>query len=341
MSEGIFMSRIKVKALSVIAAVAMAIPFAGCTGEQEFRLETSGTGRASLTETSASETYVRQEFDNARYPYFAMLTETEKSAYSQIYEELSEGRSEIECRVNINSDQLKTAIDSMLNDHPELFWLDNNYGYTYDPVTGSVKEITFSFLDFADTPEKLERARADFNNSANAIMAEALTKATPAERELYIHDFICENTTFDSTAPYNQSAYSVLVLHRSVCAGYARAFQHLMMKVGLTCYYVTGRAEGIDGTPVEGSNDDGSHSWNMVLLDGNYYNVDCLWDDTASETYGEPIYPFFNITDEALVHHVRIDMAVGLPVCTASDCKYSNLFGPTIEAGDISFTDAG
>ena len=150
----------------------------------------------------------------------------------------------------------------MLNDHPEIFWIDNNYSYSYNPEDGSIKEITFTFYDFADTPEKFQAAKAEFDAAASSIIAGANAYSTIVERELYIHDYICENTVYDETAPYNQSAYSALVLHRSVCAGYARSFQYLMQKSGSylllryrkdrrskdRCRSTAGKAEHIPGT---------------------------------------------------------------------------------------------
>ena len=228
----------------------------------------------------------------------------------------------------------------MLNDHPELFWLDNKYSYTYDPDDGSIKEITFDFYDFADTPEKLRKAKIDMEEKADSVISEARHKGSMVERELFIHDYICQNTTYDEAAPYNQSAYSCLILNKSVCAGYARAFQYLMSRAGFVCYYVAGKTEGISGQVIGGSEDGGSHSWNMVLIEGSYYNVDCLWDDTASDTYGSAIYPFFNLTDEAFVYHARIGMSMGLPKCYDTKYKYSNYFGQTVEAESIVFVDA-
>ena len=111
-----------------------------------------------------------------------------------------------------------------------------------------------------------------------------------------------------------------------------------MQKAGYTCYYVTGKTKDLGNRALEGS-EDGGHSWNIVLLSGEYYNVDCLWDDTASESYGSPIYPFFNIPDSEMVNHIRVQMAVRLPSCTATECRYSKQFGPTIEADSIVFAD--
>lgn len=321
--------------VSLLLAISFAISLTACMGGADYFLEST-----TAKETAATTAYKRSFFDTATNPYFSCLTENEKNVYSFIYEELVKGNSKLKCKITLSADELSKAIDSVLNDHPELFWLDNKYAYTYDPTDGSVKEINFNCYDFADTPAKLQTARAEFEKAANSVINGALFKATMVERELYIHDYICQNTVYDESAPYNQSAYSALVLHKSVCAGYARCFQYLAKKAGIICFYVTGRTEGLKGQVVNGNSEGGSHSWNMVLLDGEYYNVDCLWDDTASETYGSMIYPFFNLTDEAFVYHARIDMAKQFPKCSGTKYKYSNHFGQTVEAENIIFTDA-
>lgn len=324
------------KPVLFVAAVMAAAALSGCLGITDFSLEPT-TSSVALRETSTPSTsvYVRSNFDLVKNPYFSMLSESEMNAYSLIYEELSKGNQTIECPFKLNSDQLSKAMDSVLNDHPELFWIDNNYGYSYDPVDGSVKEIKVKFFDFADTPEKFQTAKAEFEATVSSIIAESANYDTLVERELFIHDYICENTEYDETAPYHQSAYSALVLHRSVCAGYARSFQYLMQRLGVTCYYVTGSTE----KAVAGSGADGAHSWNIVAINGEYYNVDCLWDDTASDTYGSAIYPFFNVTDDEMVNHTRINMATALPSCNGTEYRYSNQFGPTIEADSIIFAE--
>ena len=328
------------KLISLIMAAALCFSLAGCMGDSDFSFSATDPSGSGESPAAPAASYVRKDYDAGKYPYFAMLNENEKNAYSLICENLTMGNKEFECVVSIKADQLTTVIDSVLNDHPELFWVDNTYGYSYEPATGDIKDITFDFFDFADTPKKLASAKTAFNSAADLIVAQAMTNQRAVERELYIHDYICQNTDYDTEAPYNQSAYSVIVLHESVCAGYAKAFQYLAQRCGLTCYYVTGRTDGLGGRLVSGSNEDGSHSWCMMKIDADYYNVDCLWDDTASDSYGSQIYPFFNLTDELFIYHARINMAVSLPKCTATEFKYSNQFGPTVEASSITFSDA-
>ena len=63
----------------------------------------------------------------------------------------------------------------------------------------------------------------------------------------------------------DQSAYSALVQGRSVCAGYARAFQYICQRLGIPAYYCAG-SSGED------------HAWNIVKLGDGFYNVDRKYD---------------------------------------------------------------
>ena len=285
---------------------------------------------------AADGTVVVSDFNADQYPYYAVLSSKEKEVYSLLYEGLSQGSKKIDCqKANANEEQLTKAIDAVLNDHAELFWIDNQYEFTYDSDGGIIEDVTFDFFDFASTSDKLNDAKAAFEKAADDILAGIGSQQSAVEYERAIHDYICKNTAYDESAPYNQSAYSVIVLHRSVCAGYSKAFQYLMNKAGITCYY-------IPGTTTDSSigGEDGAHAWNIIYLDGEYYNVDVLWDDSASETMEEDVYPFFNLTDSAFLYHTRDNQAQSLPKCTGTKYKYSNCFGKTVEVEELEFEDA-
>lgn len=328
-----------VKFVSVLLMAAVVLSLCACDEFEDFGLgydnDYDYDSGSDDPEKTSGETYTRSNFDAESNPYFSVLNAKEKDIYSQLYEELSQGKQSFKCKVEVNADHLTKAIDAVLNDHPELFWIDNQYEYTYDSETGNIDDVSFDFYDFANTPDKLQSAKVAFEKAADEILDSARSQPFLVERERAIHDYICKNTTYDESAPYNQSAYSVIVLHRSVCAGYSRAFQYLMKKAGMTCYYVTGKT-----TDSSIGGEDGAHSWNIVFLDGEYYNIDVLWDDTASETYGSSIYPFFNLTDSANIYHARTDLALNLPKCTGTKYKYSNYFEKTVEAEDLVFEDA-
>lgn len=96
-----------------------------------------------------------------------------------------------------------------------------------------------------------------------------------------VHDFICNNANYDfSMTPsmtgrgyeYN-SAYDCLATKKAVCSGYALLFQKFMEQLGIPAYYI--------------AND--SHAWNIVYVDGAWYQMDCTWDGQNQET----IYNYF------------------------------------------------
>lgn len=61
----------------------------------------------------------------------------------------------------------------------------------------------------------------------------------------------------------------------AVCAGYSRAFQHLLHMAGIPCGYISGYAY----VDTEEKPDDSNHAWNCVKVGGKWYEVDTTWDD--------------------------------------------------------------
>ncbi len=231
-------------------------------------------------------------FDEEFYPYYAMLEENMQKLYCQIYANALECTDTFAPVVPVSAQRLKTVFEAVYNDHPELFWLQTGYACKYVPG-GSCVEIT---LKYNDTANDLLTAQEEFDAAAERILAGA--EGSESEKERYVHDALMLAAEYDLSAEQNQSAYSALVGGRSVCAGYARAFQYLMQELGIPCYYCTGYA-GED------------HAWNIVKLKGSYYNVDVTWDDTDI-----PTYDYFNKSDRAFGGtHVRTGLSVYLPAC--------------------------
>lgn len=235
-------------------------------------------------------------FDAEFYPYYAMLNSDMQQLYCQIYANAQSLTETFGPVVPVNIGQLKTVYEAVYNDHPELFWLEGGYSCKY-LQNGNCVEIT---LKYNNTAANLETAKQDFRLYAQRILSGATVLGTNAEKEQYAHDGLMLAVDYDLKAPMNQSAYSALVQGKSVCAGYARAYQYLLQQLGIPCYYCTGYA-GQD------------HAWNIVKIDGVYYNVDVTWDDTDPSTYD-----YYNKSDNALSPtHMRTGLSVYLPACVA------------------------
>ena len=89
---------------------------------------------------------------------------------------------------------------------------------------------------------------------------------TDFEKALWIHDWLTMNARYDNTYS-NYGADGVLLRGTGVCDSYAGAYMHLLAYLGVSCKHVSGVGNG------------GSHAWNAVQLNGDWYWVDVTWDD--------------------------------------------------------------
>ena len=232
-------------------------------------------------------------FDPVFYPYYYMLDEKGQHVYRQIYANANAMNEAFIPIEELTVPEIKNAVMAVYNDHPELFWLNTTFTCKYDR-NRICAELA---LDFNMTEEELAEASPDFYNTTNRILTEVQNLGT-YEKERRVHDMLIRQIDYDKSADMNQSAYSALVEGKSVCAGYSRAYQYLMQRLGIPCYYCTGYA-GQD------------HAWNIVALDDGYYNVDLTWDDTPGYEYD-----YFNKTDEDYAStHIRQDLSINLPQC--------------------------
>ena len=317
---------------AILLTAVLAFSMSGCFFRTVPKATLRQTGKGYEGKSAYTGTSV---FDPVYYPYYSMLSQSGKDAYAMIYDGLSDGQTNIKLSGGLSAKDVTDAFNMVLLDHPELFWVRTDFNYSYLEITGAVTSASFNFYDFASTPERLAKAKQDFDKVADAIIAAARGYRTAAEKELFIHDEINRLADFNSNAKYSQSAYSVFVTHSSVCAGYARAFQYLMQKSGIPCYYCAGTADG-DAVSATGGTET-SHSWNIVRTGVSYSNVDCMWDDSVSSAYGKKQYPFFNLSDKAFKYHTRTGMSVGLPACNDDTQSYKAKFGDTVEAKDLIF----
>ncbi|MGL5259631.1 MAG: transglutaminase domain-containing protein [Lachnospiraceae bacterium] len=243
-------------------------------------------------------------FDTEMYPYYGMLSEAGQTLYKQIYSNANILKKTFNPIVDVDKDHVKNVFMAVFNDHPELFWLYTSYSSKYSKP-GICIEITLTYYDFGSV---FESEKTKFNQVINTIVDGAKTKSTDFEKEQYVHDALINRITYNLQAPLNQSAYSAIVNGSTVCAGYARAFQLIMQKLEIPTYYCTGYAGE-------------RHAWNIVKLEGEYYNVDLTWDDSDPFTYD-----YFNRTDQDFIDtHTRQDLSVNLP--EAKGTKYRNLVG--------------
>ena len=138
------------------------------------------------------------------------------------------------------------------------------------------------------------------------------------DKVLKIHDFIVKENYYnrgDSKAMSGgHSIYhpaSILYGNGGVCNAYATLFDKLATKAGLDVRYATGTSKKTGE----------AHIWNMVKVDGSWFNVDTTWDDPTisfNEGFVENledfvIYDYFMKSDEEIEGSRIIDQYPSRP----------------------------
>ena len=89
---------------------------------------------------------------------------------------------------------------------------------------------------------------------------------TDLEKVFYVHEWLVQNIAYDREHLSDDVQDDGALLEgTAVCDGYAKTYALTLRKLGITGVLVTSKDIG--------------HAWNMVELDGNWYQVDCTWDD--------------------------------------------------------------
>ena len=175
---------------------------------------------------------------NDFYFYRNLLSGTYKQAYDQIYAALHNGVQTINMSVSVKSADIANIVYSVYYDHPELFWVDSSLTY-YMNGSGIVTSLT---VNFNGTANELQNAQYYFEKTIAPLINLAASLPEDVEKVKLVHDYLTNTIQYVSGSQYNQSAYSAIVNGKTVCAGYAHAFQYCMQRLGIPAAYIVGYA---------------------------------------------------------------------------------------------------
>lgn len=230
--------------------------------------------------------------------YYNQMTETQRTLYDSLYnmcmgyltgtEDIDgaplggQGNGEFTEGIQYEGLTSTEAIDVtqiFVNSNPQFYFLaGQNYVREYflgNDTSGVIYIDVYS--EFIDGDIR-EQYTMEFQTIIDDWLLQINKGQTPEEKERKAYDLVLGNSEYDETATFNQSCYSILKNGKSVCAGYAEAFELLCNGAGIETIIVTST----------------SHEWCQVRLNGNWYAVDPTWGDTAkTENY-------YNVSDESV-----------------------------------------
>ena len=106
-----------------------------------------------------------------------------------------------------------------------------------------------------------------------------------------VYDYICANVSYDydnlndSEYLLKYTAYAAMINKTAVCQGYSALMYRMLQQKNIDCRLIPGS----------------NHAWNIVAIDGVYYNVDSTWDAGRDPKN----YAYFLCGDSDFAEHTR------------------------------------
>jgi hypothetical protein len=256
--------------------------------------------------------------------FYKNLSEIEKRGYDRIKKAATDFEDYIVFDDPLTNHQITKLFNLVYTQENGIFWLseiasasekNNSLKLTFRYNSGDTKAMQKKLDD------RLREAVKDAPENDYAKIK-------------YIHDTIVKNCDFDETAKNANSAYGALIDGKAQCEGYAFAFGLMAKKLGFECVTVTGTSDkGV------------THAWNKVFAEGNWYNVDCTWDDPII-TFDNPAYIryfYMCVPDrDILASHIEDTEYVTSPAAISNAYNYftkEKLLFSTSAAAEVAIYD--
>ena len=144
---------------------------------------------------------------------------------------------------------------------------------------GLIKTVQLQYWYADNYFERLQKIQS----SVYKILISIDPQMTDVEKVLYVHDYIVNNTVFNSSKTQYHYPASVLVEGIGVCDSYTEAFNYIIGLLGIESSYAVSKSQ--------------NHKWIYIKLDGEWYHIDACWDDVQNT--GVPIsHEYFLRNDE-------------------------------------------
>ena len=203
----------------------------------------------------------------------------------------------------ISTQRAKDLTYVFIFQNPQFYFLEGRIYYS-----SSSSEVAICVYDIFGNGYARENVTGQIFSKVDDWISQINNYSSNYSKLLKAQHIVCANTEYVFN-DYDQTAYSAIILGKSVCAGYAKFYSLLANGAGFDCLSVTSY----------------DHAWNVVNLDGTYYNVDTTWDD---DEYSDiPYVDYFLTSDSYIISgHFREDPYYEIaPLCNSNHANQGDL----------------
>ncbi len=285
---------------TTVEATQVSIPRTESTMQEGVMEGTEGQPEKPKPENKLNKFYVANLNNYSKMVYISL--EEQKDALKKGNKDISISSSfgkAIEDKENIEA-IFSAAVNAFEYDNPEIFYLDLSKLMLYYETNGAGTYKVYlkntggqnSLMKQFSNENGVNDAQGKIDEVVNTIKEDLNNLDSDYDKVLYIHDWLTQNVKYDETTSKTNkdTIYGVFVEKEAVCGGYAKAFKYLLDMENINTIIIQG-----EGT-AEGKTE--NHAWNYVQLDGNWYGVDCTWDDpilvgNVTENTQRKFYTYF------------------------------------------------
>ncbi len=162
------------------------------------------------------------------------------------------------------------------------------YSNAYNELSRIIPVYSMSAGEYA-------AAKKTFDGKISAILSQMEPTFTDLQKVLFAHDYLAANFEYDvegleaeqqGTGKAIYDAYQFLTTGKGVCQAYTLTFEVIMDRLGIPASYVHSAAL--------------VHIWNMVEINGKWYQLDITHDDPVVDSLGAAAHTRFLVSDSKM-----------------------------------------
>lgn len=119
-------------------------------------------------------------------------------------------------------------------------------------------------VEYDYTQDEILATQMYIDSIAKKVAAIANTFQTDYDKAKAVYDFLIDNYNYDWSLTKTKE-YELFKTGEGVCTAYSLAYKDILQELNIPCLTV--------------SSAEISHMWNVVQIDGDWYNVDVSWGD--------------------------------------------------------------
>lgn len=249
--------------------------------------------------------YFYLENDMEAY-YFSQMNKQQQ----RIYQELKVGIENLSPNIDvqrIDGSELSDIFYKLRLDHPEIFYASTfQYSFFENSSLIRVKPVYLFDKNKIKDHQKAMIARID-------KLTRTVKDKDDLEKELFIHDFICEQVTYDKLKKqYSHEIIGPLGQGVGVCEGIAKSVKVLCDQLKVPCIVAISENNIEKGIKYR-------HAWNVICINKIWYHLDITFDNTLGKKVIR--YDYFNLDDKSIFRDHE-PVIYNIPICSDADHFY-------------------